>query len=227
MKCLFRQAMAYGPHATGIVARHKPEEVELWKKAVDVEYVLRNHNHRFDRMTLAPVGIGHTRYGTHGDTRSDRNAHPFTTEKGTHFVHNGVITNYKKLMPSAVVDSECLGPLIESHEVGRAHGSVGLAWFEKIDGIWTPFAYRHSQGLIFARLQSIHDPAHYGVVVVSRPSMLSDFQNPKNGYRVTGVYNIPEGTACRVTPETLSAEWTTNFESRELATTRGGVYCGG
>ena len=47
------------------------------------------HNHN--------VGIGHTRWATHGD-KTDKNSHPhFDTKKRVALVHNGIIENYKAL----------------------------------------------------------------------------------------------------------------------------------
>lgn len=92
--------------------------------------------------TKGTVGIGHTRWATHGEP-SDVNAHPHLSESGRFaVVHNGIIENYQQLKDylsskgivfRSKTDTEVIAQLIEYYYKGNLIDTV-IRVLEKLDG---------------------------------------------------------------------------------------------
>jgi len=104
-------------------------------------------DHVRGKETKSTIGMGHTRWATHGEP-SDLNAHPHQSEKGLFtIIHNGIIENYsvlkKTLMEHGMkfcseTDTEVLANLIEfiyTSEDVSVEAAVSLA-LQKVDGAY-------------------------------------------------------------------------------------------
>src|SRR5690242_4436015 len=110
-----------GYDSAGIAVLSESGELNVHKAAGKLE------NLRSAVATIEPVGsvgIGHTRWATHGRPNDD-NAHPHTDCQGEiSVVHNGIIENYAELRDElrsqghtfvSETDTEVLAHLIETH----------------------------------------------------------------------------------------------------------------
>lgn len=143
------------------VAIHDGEAVQVTK----AEGRLDNLASRLQDAPLqGSMGIGHTRWATHGRP-SDENSHPHTDSEETDFavVHNGIIENYIELKQELVAegatftsetDSEVIAHLLTKLYDGDVASTIRQV-VAKLDGAYAlGVVSRHTPGKLFAVRQA-------------------------------------------------------------------------
>lgn len=115
--------LEYRGYDSAGIALVKPGQINTFKKAGKVSVL---ETYAADKDLSGTVGIGHTRWATHGEP-SDRNAHPHSSGNNRlTIVHNGIIENYAILKETLIsnghvfesdTDTEVLIHLIEDIQV--------------------------------------------------------------------------------------------------------------
>lgn len=135
------------------------DSLDVVKKSGKLE-VLRDEIEALDHPPTGSVGIGHTRWSTHGPP-TDANAHPHTSEDGrVAVVHNGIIENYQELRDelqaegvefTSDTDTEVIPHLLSRYL--ESEGSPERAFrrtIERLEGSYAIAAVVAGDGRIFA-----------------------------------------------------------------------------
>jgi len=115
-------------------------------------------------LSPAKIGIGHTRWATHGGV-TKANAHPHVScDGGIAVVHNGIIENWKELKKemtkkghrfSSETDTEVMAHLIEEYAKKAGFENAAIKAISRLKGSWAVLAIKEgADQMIAARKDS-------------------------------------------------------------------------
>lgn len=178
-----------GYDSAGITTINTAEEMRTTKFASNngANAIAKLKEHSSDHVG-STIGIGHTRWATHGG-KTDENAHPhWDAKKRVALVHNGVIENSRQLKSAleekgiafrSQTDTEVIAQLIGSFiDCGQSLDNAVKSTLEKLEGTWgiaiisslkpnTIIAARHGSPLVIG-------VGHGAMYVASEPSAFSN-----------------------------------------------------
>jgi len=140
------QRLEYRGYDSAGVAMISPEgKLNVYKKKGKVSDLL---DYSKDKDKSGNIGIGHTRWATHGEP-NDVNSHPhYSQSKDLVIIHNGIIENYASIKEGlekrghvfiSQTDTEVLIHLIEDirqHEKGMKLGHAVMAALKQVNGAY-------------------------------------------------------------------------------------------
>jgi len=219
-RTIIRSAIPNGPHSIGM-AFPTPKGIKVWKRAVHPDVALYNNTRRFEAAREQTHVLLHTRWATHGGI-SDDTAHPFVhycaDQTPVVYAHNGVIRNYHRF-GNFVVDSECLGQLIEQKSPALADGSIGLVWLDS-EGL---MAYRYQQSLCALHLTR-NDQAVTAILSKPEQADAVAFQALNEGW-VPSLEHMPARVAFRVHAGRLEEKWSDTLTEGARAKSEACMEC--
>ncbi|MFV0364903.1 MAG: glutamine--fructose-6-phosphate transaminase (isomerizing) [Mangrovibacterium sp.] len=154
-----------GYDSAGIALQTESAEIKQYKKKGKVKEL---EDFCAEQDITGSIGIGHTRWATHGEP-NDENAHPHTSMHGDFvMVHNGIIENYAEIKADLMklgytfqseTDTEVLVNLIEyiyrEKQVGSMEEAVRLALKKVVGAYGIVVLSKHETGrAIAARMGS-------------------------------------------------------------------------
>jgi glucosamine--fructose-6-phosphate aminotransferase (isomerizing) len=146
------QRLEYRGYDSAGIALVQKKEIEVYKKAGKVADLVRSLKQ--ENGTLgATLGMGHTRWATHGEP-NDTNAHPHWDEsKEIAIIHNGIIENYQVIKTKLLKEGHTFHTATDTEVLAHLIGAM----YERTNDICSA-----------VRLALSEVEGTYGLVVLSR-----------------------------------------------------------